>query len=131
MQFASEKYLILYNIDIASRACERVCGEDRKAHVKGKWLILTFVFLSPVLIIYVHGHICEVGREKDETNIWMWVLPYPDPCLCTEVIMGGMNTWTPIRPFKPVYASTPLISDDMQKIRKHYNLKCDKEGKKL
>ena len=75
--------------------------------------------------IQVQTHICEVGREKDENNTWMWVLPYPDPCLCTEIIMGGMNTWTPIRPFKPVYAYSPLISDDVEKIREHYKLHCE------
>ena len=94
-------------------------------------LIVVFVIFPPAYIIYAHGHICEVGREKDETDTWMWVLPYPNPCLCTEIIMGGMNTWTPIRPFKPVYASTPLISDDVEKIRKHYNLKCEKQGKNI
>ena len=94
-------------------------------------LILFPLFSTLVYFIYTHGHTCEVGREKDETNTWMWVLPYPDPCLCTKVIMGGMNTWTPMRPFKPVYAKSPLLSDDVKEIRMHYNLKCEKEGKKI
>ena len=42
--------------------------------------------------------------------------------------MGGMNTWTPIRPFKPTYVYTPLISDDVKKIREHYKLNCREEG---
>ena len=42
--------------------------------------------------------------------------------------MGGMNTWTPIRPFVPTYADTPLLSEDVKAIRMHYGLKCN-EGK--
>ena len=61
----------------------------------------------------------------------MWVLPYPNPCACTEVIMGGMNTWTPIRPFKPTYVYSPLISNNIKKIRKHFNLACEEEGMAL
>ena len=45
--------------------------------------------------------------------------------------MGGVNTWTPIRPFKPVYVKSPLLSNDVAKIRKHYNLKCEKEGMEI
>ena len=71
------------------------------------------------------AHICEVGRERDESNTWRWVLPYQHPCECTKIIMGGVNTWTPIRPFKPTYVNTPLLSDDVDKIRKHYGLDCD------
>ena len=81
--------------------------------------------------IHAEAHICEVGREKDETNTWKWVLPYPDSCLCTEVIMGGINTRTPIRPFKPTYAFSPLLSDDIGKIREHYNLTCEEEGREI
>ena len=86
------------------------------------------LYFSPVFFINAQAHICEVGREKDGTNAWMWTLPYPDPCLCSQVIMGGMNTWTPIRLFKPTYVYSPLISDDVKKIRTHYNLKCEEEG---
>ena len=60
----------------------------------------------------------------DETNVWRWVLPYKDPCSCTSVIMGGVNTWTPIRPYKPKYVDTPLLSDDIDEIRDHYGITC-------
>ena len=75
------------------------------------------------------AYICEVGREKNQHNEWKWVLPYPNPCECTEVIMGGINTWTPIRPFVPTYAESPLLSNDVNAIREHYGLKCDTESK--
>ena len=80
-------------------------------------------------IIVVDAHICEVGRERDQHNEWKWVLPYPNPCECTSVIMGGLNTWTPIRPFIPVYVKSPLFSDDVNEIREHYGLACDANGK--
>ena len=77
----------------------------------------------------VNTHICEVGRVRDQYKVWKLVLPYPDPCGCTEVIMGGMNTWTPIRSFEPTYVESPLLSDDIKAIRDHYQLVCDDNGK--
>ena len=74
--------------------------------------------------IHVRAHICEVGQEKNERGIWKWVLPYAEPCKCTSVRLGGMNTRTPIRLFKPTYVSKPLVSTDIAKIRKHYGLQC-------
>ena len=44
------------------------------------------------------------------------------------VIMGGMNTWSPVRNFVPTNVDTPLLSNDVRAIRKHYELKCN-EGK--
>ena len=38
--------------------------------------------------------------------------------------MGGVNTWTPIRPFRPTYVNSPLLSDDVDEIRAHYHLNC-------
>ena len=43
--------------------------------------------------------------------------------------MGGMNTWTPIRQYIPVYVESPLLSDDVNAIREHYGLTCDTESK--
>ena len=43
--------------------------------------------------------------------------------------MGGMNTWTPIRPFVPTYYDSLLLSDDINKIREHYGLKCVDKSK--
>ncbi len=69
---------------------------------------------------------CEVGQEPDpaKNNKMRWVLPYKDPCQCTNIIQGGLNTITPRRPFKPHYIDTPLVTSDISKIRKHYNLDC-------
>ena len=67
---------------------------------------------------------CEVGQEKDGNGIWKWVLPYAEPCDCTSVKLGGMITKTPIRPFKPLYVSKPLVSNDVARIRQHYGLQC-------
>ena len=76
-------------------------------------------------LVQVNANICEVGRERNQYNEWKWVLPYPDPCSCTKIIMGGMNTWTPIRPFVPTYVNTPLLSEDLKAIRSHYGLECN------
>ena len=77
----------------------------------------------------VNAYICEVGRERNADYEWRWVLPYHNPCECTSVIMGGMNTWIPIRSFVPVYVVSPLLSDDIETIRTHYDLECDEESK--
>ena len=50
------------------------------------------------------------------------------PCDCTSVNLRGMNTRTPIRPFKPLYVSKPLISTDVAKISQHYGLRCKGEN---
>ena len=84
---------------------------------------VVYIFTGPLLL--VKSHICEVGREKDDKNVWRWVLPYEHPCDCTQIIMGGMNTRTPIRPFIPTYADSPLLSDEVGKIWQHYGLDCD------
>ena len=70
-----------------------------------------------------------MGRERNAHDEWRWVLPYPNPCECTSVIMGGMNTRTPIRPFVPVYAVIPLVAHDINLIREHYALKCEEQSK--
>ena len=43
--------------------------------------------------------------------------------------MGGLNTWTPIRPFVVKYYDSLLLSDDIKEIRGHYGLNCDEERK--
>ena len=72
---------------------------------------------------------CYAGKEKDGSNNWRWVLPYKDPCACTSVRIGGLNTVTPKRAFEPTYTKELLISDDVEKIREHYGLQC--KGKSL
>ena len=54
------------------------------------------------------------------------MLSYPKPCECTEVIMGGGSLkWPPKRLYTPVLVDRPLVSNDIEEIRKHYGLKCD------
>ena len=77
--------------------------------------------------VQVRAHYCDVGRERDGTNEWRWVLPYEDPCTCTSVRFGGMNVDTPERHFKLTYEEEPLISVDIEEIRDHFGLRC--EGK--
>ena len=64
------------------------------------------MFIFAGTLLHVRAHICEVGSELDESNTWRWVLPHQHPCECTEIIMGGVNTWTPIGSFKPTYVNT-------------------------
>ena len=92
-----------------------------------KWKLL----FSTGYLVEVHAHICEVGNEINQHNEWKWVLPYPDPCSCTSVIMGGVNTWTPVRHFVPTYTDTPLLSEDVEEIRMHYGLECNEGMIKL
>ena len=72
---------------------------------------------------------CEIGNERSQNNEWRWTLPYSKPCECTRVIMVGLNTWTPIRPFVPAYAKTSLLSNDINVIKEHYELQCNEESK--
>ncbi|XP_072048493.1 coadhesin-like [Amphiura filiformis] len=76
-------------------------------------------------VVHVRPHACEVGQEKDKDNIWRWSLPYEDPCQCTSVRFGGLNAYTPVRPFEPTYVDTPWVGDDVEKIWDHYNLTCN------
>ena len=77
----------------------------------------------------VRAHTCLVGQERDHANDWRWVLPYEDPCACTSVMTGGVNFDTPERSFDPLYVNSPLRSDNINEIRKHFNINC--QGKVL
>ena len=66
---------------------------------------------------------CEVGQENNE-NRSQWVLPYKDPCKCSEVRYGGANMFSPTYSFKPVYVETPMIGNNIGKIRDHFGLNC-------
>ena len=39
--------------------------------------------------------------------------------------MGEFNTWIAERLFAPVAVDRPLVSDDIDAIRRHYGLQCD------
>ena len=38
---------------------------------------------------------------------------------------GGSLKWPPKRSFTPVLVDHPLVSDDLDEIRKYYGLKCN------
>ena len=82
------------------------------------------IFHLTGLIIRVESFVCEVGRERDQFNEWKWVFLHQNTCGCTRVIMGGLNTWTPIRLFVPKYYNSPLLSDDISEIRENYKFDC-------
>ena len=70
-----------------------------------------------------------MGREIYQNKVWKWVLPYPDLCRCTALVIGGMNAWTPIRSFEPSYVEDPFLFDDINEIRDHFRLECKNYGK--
>ena len=89
-----------------------------------------YLFIPTVYLIEVKAYTCEAGRERDQFNEWKWVLPYTDPCECTRVIVGGLNTWTPISPLNlGQFYDELLLSNDIKEIREHYGLTCDEERK--
>ncbi|XP_072021186.1 hyalin-like [Amphiura filiformis] len=98
------------------------------SHVVNRYnvvLMLQLLSVLPETMIHVRAHqTCEVGREKNEDDDFRWVLPYKDPCQCKKVRYGGLNTFTPKRPFKPVYVEKPLVGDNVGEIRDHYDLNC-------
>ncbi|XP_072029727.1 uncharacterized protein [Amphiura filiformis] len=71
-----------------------------------------------------HAHLsCEV-THKDTGHVRQWFLPYEDPCECAIVRFGGWSMDTPGQPLNRVYADTPLVSNDVGRIREHYHLNC-------
>ena len=41
---------------------------------------------------------------------------------------GGSLKWPPKRSYTPVSVDRPLVSNDIDEIRKHYGLQCDNIG---
>ena len=93
------------------------------------YIVDLFVTAGP--FVKVRAHICELGRERDNDNIWRWVLPYHQPCKCSQIVKGGRNTKAPITPFIPTYVTRPLLSDDVDQIRRHFDLDLVCFGKYL
>ena len=58
--------------------------------------------------------VCTIGLEPDPSagNIYRWVIPVEDPCSCTEIQLGGMNTRTPGRNFEVIYFDVLMSSAD-------------------
>ncbi|XP_071797803.1 uncharacterized protein [Asterias amurensis] len=88
-------------------------------------LVFFAVWILLISMAYTtQAMICSIGQEPDAANgnKFRWVIPVSDPCECTKIRMGGLNTRTPARPFNVTYHDTPFINDDYKKIWKW--LKC-------
>ena len=80
--------------------------------------------------IQVRAHSCEVGQQVTHDRNWRWVLTDEDPCTCTSLRLGGVNTDSPRRPHDPKDMDKPLISDDVEKIRSLLGLECSPKGER-
>ena len=71
----------------------------------------------------VSSEVCYYGNEPDPShgNKLRWVLPVRDPCRCTVIRIGGMNSVTPKRAFQPKYEDQPFTTKDVTEIRKKFN----------
>ncbi|XP_022111268.1 uncharacterized protein LOC110990532 [Acanthaster planci] len=85
-----------------------------------EWLQLVVILALAYQIKAMH---CVIGQEPDPASHgrYRWVIPVLDPCRCTEVQIGGMNTLAPHRPFEVVYFDTFLQSSNPVEIRKWFN----------
>ena len=84
--------------------------------------------LSTGQVIPMEAYTCELGRERGQFDGLKWILDYPNPCECTRVIIGGLNTRIPKRPFVHMAVDTSLVSENIYEIRDQFNLKCGEEG---
>ena len=93
--------------------------------------VIVFFFNFSDHLINVNAYICEVRPEREHTKKCKlkWILESPTPCDCTSVVMGGFNTRIPERLCAPVAVDNPLVSDDINSIRKHYGLQCYEQSK--
>ncbi|XP_071795749.1 uncharacterized protein [Asterias amurensis] len=76
---------------------------------------LAFMFAASILFLcQCDAMVCSISQEHDPSagNIYRWVVPVEDPCRCTEIRMGGMNTRTPCRNFKVIYFDIPMSTAD-------------------
>ncbi len=81
-------------------------------------------FFAEIMIQVQAKYTCEVGQENNEYHQRRWVLPYKDPCQCSNIRYGGVNAYSLKRSFKPVYAETPMVGDNIGEIRDHYDMNC-------
>ncbi|XP_038064693.1 uncharacterized protein LOC119735073 [Patiria miniata] len=67
--------------------------------------------------------VCYFGQAPDpESNDALrWMIPIEDPCRCTEVKLGGVNTRTSRLPFKVKYYDTFLRSRNSDEIQAWLN----------
>ncbi|XP_071790814.1 techylectin-5A-like [Asterias amurensis] len=76
-----------------------------------------------VVVPLVSSEVCHYGNEPDPShgNKLRWVLPVRDPCRCTVIRLGGMNSMTPKRAFQPKYEDQPFTTKEVTEIRKKFN----------
>ena len=74
--------------------------------------------------MYRAAVVCSISQEHDPSagNIYRWVIPVEDPCSCTEIHMGGMNTRTSGRNFKVIYFDSPTSTAD--EVHEFLNCSC-------
>ncbi|XP_033643651.1 uncharacterized protein LOC117303530 [Asterias rubens] len=85
--------------------------------VRTLFILLVTMACRTSLIHAHHKMICYAGTEPDHTGKVRWVLPYSDPCSCTEIRPGGHNTQAPTRTFTPRYLKSLVITKDRQYIQ--------------
>ena len=74
----------------------------------------------------IHAYTCKVSPARNKCEV-KWVLDDPNPCKCTNVVMGGFTTWN--SQLTPGHAENPLLSDDISTIRMHYGIECEEQSK--
>ena len=75
-----------------------------------------FIFHPLLLLLSSLAMVCLIGQEPDpgSSQQLRWVIPVIDPCSCTELQLGGMNTITPYRPFNVNYFDDINLGDIKQ-----------------
>ena len=74
--------------------------------------------LSLVAVTLVSARLCVLGTEPDESfgGKVRFVLPPGDPCSCTELMLGGHNSYAPPRKDKPVYIDNlPMDAEGLRR----------------
>ncbi|XP_022101869.1 uncharacterized protein LOC110985267 [Acanthaster planci] len=74
----------------------------------------------------IGGTVCTITQEPDPNSLnrYRWMIPVKNPCLCTEVWMGGVFTRSAVRPFKTTYLNTFLHSEDFEEVQNWMNCSC-------
>ena len=80
--------------------------------------------------VMINAYTCYLGQEPDSDGRMKWVLPYGEPCACTEVRLGGLNTKAQPRPFTPTHIdlSAARSLNDMTAVLTHLNCLREKKG---
>ncbi|XP_071787522.1 microfibril-associated glycoprotein 4-like [Asterias amurensis] len=82
------------------------------------WMWNVIVAGCFVTVTWVSARMCVLGTEPDESfgGKVRFVLPPGDPCSCTELKLGGHNSYAPPRNDKPVYIDNlPMDAEGLRK----------------